>query len=260
MNILQALILGVVEGVTEFLPVSSTFHLIFASKFLGLQQTDFVKVFEVFIQGGAILSVIALYLNEIIKDKNLIKKTLVSFIPTALVGFVLYKVIKNVFFNADYLMLGVFVMVGMLFIALEFFIHKKKILVSKSIDKLTYKDALLVGLVQALAVIPGVSRAGAVIIGLMMLGHRRDEAAKYSFMLAVPTILAASGYDLFKMRNLILHQQGNVLMLAIGAITAFVSSYIVIKWFIGFLKNNSLSLFGYYRFVLAIILLLTGKV
>lgn len=258
MDILHALVLGVVEGVTEFLPISSTFHLIFSSKILGVTQSDFVKLFEVFIQGGAILSVVVIYLQEVMKNVELSKKTLISFLPTAAIGFILYKVIKNVFFSADYLMLTIFVLVGVVFIFTEFLISSNRLKLTKSVKNLSYKQAFLIGVIQALAVIPGVSRAGAVMIGMMLFKFKRDEAAKYSFILAVPTILAASGYDLLKMKDLVLQQQSNMILLVIGSLTAFISSYVVIRWFIGYLKNNSLAVFGYYRFLLVIILLVFG--
>ncbi|MEO6508885.1 MAG: undecaprenyl-diphosphate phosphatase, partial [Patescibacteria group bacterium] len=192
MNIFQSIILGVVEGITEFLPISSTFHLIFASKLLDIPQNDFLKLFEVVIQGGAILSVVILYIKELLSDRELLKKVIVSFLPTATIGFVLYKVIKNVFFEADLLMLAVFLIVGIIFIVVEKS-HRNQAL-TQPIDKLTYKDAFIIGLVQALAVIPGVSRAGSVILAMIFLGYNRPNAAKYSFMLSIPTILAASGY------------------------------------------------------------------
>lgn len=258
MNLLHAVILGIVEGVTEFLPVSSTFHLIFTSKLLGLVQNDFLKLFEVFIQGGAICSVFLLYAREVAQDTKLVKKTVASFIPTALVGFVLYKVIKNVFFDATYLMITVFIIVGLIFFFIEYFVRQKKIELKRSIQTLTYKEALLIGFVQALAVVPGVSRAGAVIVSMMFLRFKRDTAAKYSFILALPTIVAASTYDLLKMRSLLTQQNNNLLLLVVGSLAAFISSYLVMRWFIGFLKKNSLVPFGLYRLLLAIILLLIG--
>lgn len=259
MNIVHAIILGIVEGVTEFLPISSTFHLIFTSKILGLMQNDFTKLFEVFIQAGAILSVFFFFINEIWKDKELIKKLLFSFIPTSIIGLLLYKVIKNVFFKSDLLMLGVFGILGLLFIIFEYLIKKDKIKLTKNIKDISLGQAIIIGLIQALAVLPGVSRAGAVMVGLMFMRYRRDEAAKYSFMLAIPTIFAASFFDLFQMRKVAFAQSGNFLLLMVGFIMAFISSYFVVKWFIGFLKRNTLAGFGVYRIILAIILLLLAR-
>ena len=258
MNVLQAIILGVVEGITEFLPVSSTFHLIIASKLLGINQNDFIKLFEVFIQSGAILSVVFLYVKTI-NNLNLMKKVFLSFIPTAAVGFVMYKLIKDVFFENYVLMTVVFILIGLVFIAREHFLSKDKYKLNLTIREMTPYKALLIGLIQAAAIMPGVSRAGAVIVGMMFLGFKRDEAAKYSFLLAVPTIFMASAYDLFKMRSVVFNYSGNILLLVVGFISAFISSYFVIKWFIDFLKKKTLSVFGIYRVIAGIILLLLGR-
>src|SRR3989338_8901679 len=127
MNIIQAIILGVVEGITEFLPISSTFHLIFASKILGISQNDFVKLFEVFIQSGAILSVTLLYFIDVVKSKELIKKLIISFLPTAFFGFILYKFVKNILFENQLLITGIFILIGLIFLFLEHQISQKKI-------------------------------------------------------------------------------------------------------------------------------------
>ena len=255
MNIIQSVILGIVEGITEFLPISSTFHLIWTSRFLQLEQTEFVKLFEVFIQGGAILAVVFLYTKEILNNRQLFVKLILSFIPTAVVGFAMYKVIKGVFFERIDVITIAFFIVGIIFLIVEHLIQKNTIKIDKNISKLSYKQAVIVGLVQSLAVLPGVSRAGAVIIGMMILGYKRDESAKYSFMLAIPTILAASVYDLYKMREVVSQNTDQLGVLIVGFAVAFISAYIVIKWLIKYLQNNSLVLFGWYRIIASIILL-----
>ena len=255
MNIVHSAILGVIEGLTEFLPISSTAHLIIAAKLLRLPQTDFMKFFEVFIQSGAILAVVLLYFQYILKHKTLIKQITLSFIPTAVIGFFLYKIIKNVFFSSSMLIIDAIFIVGLLFIILEYFISKKKIILKHSLSSLTPLQAILTGFVQALAVIPGVSRSGIVMFYLMSQGYKRDEAATYSFLLAVPTILAASTYDLLKMRSLIGSSVQYLPLLLVGFVTSFMVAYAVMKWFIGYLKQNSLVSFGIYRIALAIILL-----
>jgi len=255
MSIFHSLILGIVEGITEFLPISSTFHLIYTSKLLGISQTEFQKFFEVFIQGGAILAVAVLFFKEIIGDVDLVKKTIIAFIPTALIGFVLYKIIKNIFFEAQLLMLMMFIIVGLIFILVEWLIGKKKIVLNKLLKEFSYKEALIIGLVQALAIIPGVSRAGSVILGMMFLGYKRDEAAKFSFILSVPTILAAAGYDFFKMKFLIFNNINNLGILVMGSVVSFIFALITVKWLVGYLQKNSLFVFGVYRILLAIILL-----
>lgn len=255
MNILHSIILGVIEGLTEFLPVSSTAHLIIVSKILGLRQTEFIKLFEIFIQSGAILAVVLIYFKEIIKNKDWMKKIIVSFLPTAIIGFLLYKVIKNIFFETNSLIIGAMFIVGVIFLLIEYLIKKENLKLNKTINHLTISHSLIIGLGQSLAVLPGVSRAGSVMITMMLMGYKREDSAKYSFLLAVPTILSAGLYDLYKSRE-ILDQSINYLpQLAIGFLVSFVTAYIVIKWFIGFLQKNSLVIFGIYRIILSLILL-----
>jgi undecaprenyl-diphosphatase len=246
MQIWQAVVLGLVEGATEFLPISSTFHLIWTAKLLQIPANDFVKLFEVAIQGGAILAVLFLY------GRKISTKVMVSFVPTAVVGLVLYKIIKDVFFENMFLQLGMFAGVGLLFLLFE----KMPIRQNKKVVDLTYVQALVIGLIQALAVIPGVSRAGAVMLGMTGMGISREESAKYSFLLAVPTILAASAYDLWKMRSLLSGQIQNIELLVTGSVVAFFSALIVIKWLIHFLQKNTLEGFGWYRLMLATLMFL----
>jgi len=251
MNYINSIVLGVVEGATEFLPISSTFHLIWVSKMLGIAATDFQKAFEVIIQGGAILAVVVLYWKTITTNSSLIKKVCVSFIPTAAVAFTLYNSIKDIFFESVVLQLLVFVFIGVVFILYEKFSKRR---LGSNLSGLSYKDAVVIGLIQALAIIPGVSRAGAVILGLMFLGVKRDEAAAYSFLLAVPTLFAASGLDFVKiLPDLILYKNSMGVLLA-GFISSFISALLVAKWLIGYLKKHSLSSFGWYRVILGIIL------
>jgi len=255
MTLFHALTLGIIEGLTEFLPISSTFHLIFASKILNLAQTDFLKLFTVVIQAGAILAVITQCINTLRQDHNLLKKLMVSFVPTGLVGFLFYKIIKNVLFESQGLMLITFASVGVLFLIYENFLKAKKINLKKTLAEISWQEALVIGFVQSSAIIPGVSRAGAVILGLMMLGFRRDEAATYSFLLAVPTIAAAAGFDLLKnFSNIASYNNGEVLLLFAGFITAFLSALVVVRWFVKYLKRKSLAVFGWYRLTAALFL------
>lgn len=246
MNYWQAIILGLIEGVTEYLPISSTFHLIWGARLMGLSQSDFQKMFEVVIQSGAILAVIVLYLKQL--NFELAKKVLVSFIPTAVVGLGLYKIIKGIFFENFILQMTVFIGVGIFFIIFEKYFKNQ----NKTISKISYKEAIFVGLAQALAVIPGVSRAGAVIVALLFLGIKRDEAAKYSFLLAVPTLLAATALDLVKSRAVVFDNPG---LLLVGLLASFLSAYVVVKWFINFLSKHDLSVFGWYRLAIGVLLM-----
>jgi len=256
MTLLHTIILGVVEGITEFLPISSTAHLIITSKILQLKQTEFLKLFEVFIQSGAILSVVFLYFNYLLKNKKVILKLFVSFLPTALIGYLFFNIIKDVFFESLWILTIAFFVVGLLFLLIENKIKKGKLNLKNKISDISYKHAFLIGLFQSFAVIPGVSRAGAVIISMLVMGYKRDESAIYSFLLAVPTIAAASIFDLYKNLNVLSSNVTNIQMLIIGFVVSFISAYFSVKWLIEYLKKNSLLIFGIYRIALAIILVL----
>jgi len=254
MNLLNTIVLGIVEGITEFLPISSTAHLIIFSKLLHISQTEFQKFFEVFIQSGAILAVIFIYIHYLLKNKKIIKSIILSFIPTAIIGFLLYKVIKNYFFDSFGLIQIAMFSIGLVFIVFELLIKNKKIVLKKTISQLTLTEAVVVGLVQSLAVVPGVSRAGAVMLGMMLLGYKRDESATYSFLLAVPTILAAGAYDLFKSKNILVSNLDSIWILIFGFLASFVFAYFSVKWLINYLKRNSLVFFGIYRIIVALLL------
>ncbi len=259
MNILQSLILGVVEGLTEFLPISSTFHLIMASRLLQLPSSEFLKLFEVVIQSGAIIALLFIYTKTLLGSPKLILNVLASFVPTAIIGFGLHKIIKTVFFESDLLMFSVFIGVGILFIILEKYYGPRPQLLKKDISNITIKQAIVIGLAQACSVVPGVSRAGSVIIAMMCLGYKRDEAAKYTFLLSLPTIFGASALDLYQGRELLIGLSGSTTLIAIGFITAFIVAYGVVKWFTQYLSTHTLAIFGWYRLaVSALILIFMG--
>lgn len=250
MNILQALVLGVVEGLTEFLPISSTFHLIISAKILGINSSDFLKLFEVVIQSGAIFALLFIYAKTLLNDRKLLLNVVYSFIPTAIVGFVLHKVIKTIFFESNWLMLTVFVLMGLAFLLLEKYIGK----LDKDCKNLTPRDAVLIGLAQATSVIPGVSRSGSIIVAMMMMGYKREEAAKYTFLLSLPTIFSATALDLVQSRALLLSQTGGWELLAIGTLMSMVVGYVVVKWLTNYLATHTLKVFGWYRLSLATLL------
>jgi undecaprenyl-diphosphatase len=250
MNILHTIILGLVEGITEFLPVSSTAHLIIVSKLLGLSQNTFISTFEVVIQSGAILAVMFIYGKRLFENKNLFKMVLASFIPTAIVGFILHDIIKNVFFQSETLVVGMIGLIGLLFIVLEKYFEKNKIELKNDESSLQLRDALLIGLFQSFAVVPGVSRAGAVIICMMLLRYKRKFAAEYSFILAIPTILAATVLDLIKFDGVF--TSARLMYFGIGFVTAFISALFIVKWFTSYLEKNNLVVFGLYRIMLAL--------
>lgn len=257
MNILHAVILGIVEGLSEFLPISSTFHLIFAGRLLGLAATDFLKLFEVVIQSGAIGALILLYTRMLMQDAKLRFHVLVSFFPTAVIGLLLHKIIKDVFFESTSLMLSVFIGVGVLFIVLERWLKHNNRQLTKKCVQLTTKQAFLIGCAQACSVIPGVSRAGSVLVPMILLGYTRAEAAKYTFLLSMPTIFAASALDLYQGRVLLLENTSNWLLLSVGFATALIVAYLVVKWLIRYLESHTLELFGWYRLVVASLLLIS---
>ena len=249
MTLFHAVILGIVEGLTEFLPISSTAHMIMSSRLMGLQQTEFLKFFEVFIQIGAIFAVVFMYFKRFF-DFKLIKKLTFSFIPTAVVGFFLYKIIKTIFFESNILISLSLIGIGIVFIIVE----RMKLKESKSIGQMTLQAAIFIGFAQSLAVIPGVSRAGIVIITMMLLGFKRDESAQYSFMLALPTLAAAALLDVIKMRTVQL-SFNEIGMLALGTIVSFLVAYVSMRWFVGYLQKQKLTAFGFYRIVIGIIAL-----
>ncbi|MCX6731310.1 MAG: undecaprenyl-diphosphate phosphatase [Candidatus Roizmanbacteria bacterium] len=247
MTLLHATLLGIIEGLTEFLPISSTAHMIMGSRLMGLQQTEFLKFFEVVIQIGAIFAVVFLYFKQFFNIK-LIKQLLFSFVPTAIIGFLLYKVIKTIFFESNILIAVSLIVIGIVFIVVE----KMKLKEHKTIAQMTLQTAVLIGLAQALAVIPGVSRAGIVILAMMLLGFKRDEAAQYSFMLALPTLAAAAALDVIKMRSTSL-SMNEIQMVIVGTGVAFIVAYFSMKWFVDFLQKKKLTGFGIYRITIGII-------
>ena len=250
MDLLQAAILGIVEGVTEFLPVSSTGHMILASKLMGLEQDSFVKTFEVVIQLGSILAVVFAFKDRIFKDFELWKRLIVAFLPTAILGFTLYKLIKSLF--APSTVAYMLIIGGIVFIVIELF-YKEKEHHIEDVDQVSYKQAFAIGLFQSLAMVPGTSRSGATIIGGLLLGLKRKTAAEFSFLLAVPTMFAATGYDLLK------HYKefdlSNIGALAVGFAVAFVVALTIIKWFLNFIKKHTFIPFGIYRIFVGVLFL-----
>ena len=249
MDIFGALILGIVEGISEFLPISSTGHLILASRLLGIFQTEFVKTFEIAIQLGAILSVVVLYWKKFLLNVEVLKRVFVAFLPTAAIGFVLYKFIKKFLMGNSLIVVWSLFLGGLFLIIFELFHREKKDAVSE-IPSISYRQAAVIGVFQAVAVIPGVSRSAATIIGGLMLGLRRDVIVEFSFLLAVPTMLAATLLDLYKSANLF--DRGQFAVLGIGFVTSFVAAIIAIRFLISFVKRHNFIPFGVYRILLAI--------
>ncbi len=249
MNFWEALILAIVEGLTEFLPVSSTGHMIIFSALMGINEASFTKVFEVNIQFGAILSVVVLYWRRFFTRLDFYFKLFVAFIPAAVLGLSFEKYI-------DQLLGSVVVVAVMLLIGGVFLVFVDS-LFPQSTDapeqEIKYSTAFIVGFFQCIAMIPGVSRSAASIIGGMTQGWSRKQAAEFSFFLAVPTMLAAAGYKLLKDFDKI--QVADLQILLFGNVVAFIVAMFAIRFFIDFLTRYGFKAFGYYRIVLGLTLL-----
>jgi len=249
MSILNAIILGIIEGVTEFLPISSTGHLILASGLLKIQQSNFVKSFEIIIQLGAILAVVVLYWRSLITNWEVMKKIAAAFIPTGIIGFILYKVVKHFLLGNTAVVVWSLIIGGAALIVFEL-IHKEKSDALEDVAKISYPQAVAIGLFQSLGIIPGVSRAAATIAGGLILGLKRKTIVEFSFLLAVPTMLAATGYDLLKSGSSF--TGADWLPLFIGFLVSFVVALVSIKWLLNFIKKYSFVGFGAYRIIAAI--------
>ena len=253
MNTIQAIILAIIEGITEFLPVSSTGHMIIASSFFGIAQDNFTKLFTIVIQLGAILSVVVLYFKRFFQTLDFYFKLFVGFLPAVVLGLLFNKKIDALLESpvtvAISLLIG-----GIILLKVDHWFNKTDDNQSKEIS---YLQALKIGFFQCLAMVPGVSRSGASIVGGMSQGLSRTSAAEFSFFLAVPTMLGATVkkcYDYYKDGFVLSSEQINLLVT--GNIIAFVVALLAIKSFIGFLTKNGFKIFGYYRIVAGITLLI----
>ncbi len=251
MDIFQAIIIGIIEGFTEFLPISSTGHMIVASKLMGIDQDSVQKSFEVIIQFAAILAVVLLYKDKVFRDFTLWKKLILAFLPIGVVGFIFSKQIKALF-SVD-VVAWMFIIGGIIFLIVEYF-YKEKEHYIKRVEDVSYKQALFIGLAQCFSLIPGTSRAGSTIIGGMLSHLSRKASAEFSFLLAIPVMAAVTGYDILKH----FHEFSfdNWIVLLLGFITAFIVAYITIKLFIEFLSRFTFVPFGIYRIIFGIFLLL----
>lgn len=250
MTLVEALILSIVEGLTEFLPISSTGHLVLTADLLGIHQTEFVKSFEIIIQLGAILAVVALYAKTYLKSVKVWRKIILAFIPTGVLGFTLYSFIKDSLLgNTPVTLLALF-LGGIVLMLIEKLPIEKETS-HDEIGELTDRQALAIGVFQSVAMIPGVSRAASTIIGGLFMGLKRKAAVEFSFLLAVPTMLAATGYDLVK--SDFAFSQREWLLLGIGLSGSFVVAILAITFFLKYVKSHSLAVFGAYRVILALL-------
>jgi undecaprenyl-diphosphatase len=251
-DLLQALILGVVEGLTEFLPVSSTGHLILAGSLLGFND-ERGKVFEIVIQTGAMLAVVWEYRARFFRiDPPLYRNLIVAFMPAAVLGLLFSKYIKAYLFKPVPVALA-FIVGGVVILAVERMSFKPRVQDTRS---MTWRDALKVGIAQCFALIPGTSRSGATIIGGMLFGLSRRAATEFSFFLAVPTLVAAGLYDLWKNRALLSASDAG--LFAVGSAAAFLSAFVVIRWLIRYVANHDFRPFAWYRIVFGLLVLATA--
>jgi len=264
-EVIKAIILGIVEGLTEWLPISSTGHMILVDEFLQLSTSEaFKEMFFVVIQLGAIMAVVVLYWNKLIpfsfKDKLTIKKDTVSLwfkiltacIPAAIIGLLFDDKIDELFYNYQTVAVTL-ILYGILFIAIESR-NKNTAPKIKGLSQISYKTAILIGIFQVLALIPGTSRSGATIIGAMLIGTSRTVAAEFTFFLAIPVMFGASLLKIFKFGLIFTNDE--LVILFTGMIVAFVVSIVAIKFLVGYIKKHDFKVFGWYRIVLGIIVML----
>jgi|OpeIllAssembly_1097287.scaffolds.fasta_scaffold199307_1 undecaprenyl-diphosphatase len=251
MSFFQAIILAIIEGLTEFLPVSSTGHMILAQSFMHIPNDEFVKTFEIVIQLGAILAVLVLYIKRFFVSINIYLKLFVAFLPTGVAGVLTYKIIKQYLFN-PFIVSFSLIIGGVVLILLDAWSGRKQA-VYKDIEDINYGGALKIGAIQCVSMIPGVSRAAATIFGGIFAGFDRKQAAEFSFLLAIPTMCAASAKDLWESKELITSE--NMLLLLIGSAVAFIVAAIAVKAFVAFLTRYGFKYFGYYRILLGILFL-----
>lgn len=247
MTYLEVLILSFIEGLTEFIPVSSTGHLILTNAALKMPPTDYAKAFDVIIQFGAIMAVVYLYREKLKWNPKFYRNVTLAFIPTAIIGFILKNkidlLLESTFVVAISLIVG-----GIVLIGIDSWFKNKSNL------ELNDKSSLMIGVIQSLAMIPGVSRSAATIIGGQFFGLSREKAAEFSFILAIPTMGAATAYKLWKIRNILDSSQS--LNLLLGIFLSFIFAIFAIKFFIAIVNKHGFKYFGYYRIVLGTVVLL----
>jgi undecaprenyl-diphosphatase len=252
MTFFEAILIAIVEGLTEFLPVSSTGHMILASAALGIDNSAFLKTFEISIQVGAILAIVAMYIRRFFKGITIYYKLLAAFIPAAVVGFVAYHFIKEYLFSP--VIVSVSLILGGIILILVDKKVTQKVTRYQEIEDISYKNAFFIGLAQCVSVIPGVSRAGATIVGGVFNGLNKKQATEFSFLLAVPTMFAAAVYDLYKTP---VEFGGNeIFLLLAGLVIAFLSAWLAVKGFLYLVQRTGFLHFGWYRIFIGILFLI----
>lgn len=251
MSYFQAILLAIVEGLTEFLPISSTGHLIIAQRLLGVTTTEFTKSFDIVIQFAAILAVVVLFWKKILHSRTIWKQTILAFIPTGILGFTLYRVVKDILLDNPNIIITALIIGGLILLIVDRIPKLQK--GKHDLSSLSIPNLLSIGLFQSLSMIPGVSRSAASIIGGLFSGLSRTEAVEFSFLLAIPTMAAASGYDLLKTGFSFSPQE--FLLLGTGCLFSFLSSLFAVRIFTNFVARHNFTVFAIYRIVFALILL-----
>jgi undecaprenyl-diphosphatase len=255
MSTIQSIILSIVEGLTEFLPISSTGHMILVSKLMGISEGEFTKTFEIFIQLGAIFAIVILYSRRFLFNFKIYWKLLIAFIPTAVVGLVMYKIIKTYLFNPYVVSLSL--VLGGIFLILFDRIKIKSVSDEIPLEDIPVKKAFWIGSIQCISMIPGVSRAAATIIGGMFNGLTKKRAAEFSFLLAIPTMFAATTYDLYHdiYKSHIHFMAPEIKLLILGFIIAFITAWIAVIIFLKLLDRYGFKQFGIYRIIIGTVFL-----
>jgi undecaprenyl-diphosphatase len=248
LDLLGAIILAVVEGLTEFLPVSSTGHMILAAVILGISQTEFVKSFELALEFGSILAVVVSYWRYLL-DIEVLKRLIVAFIPTGVIGFVLYRFFKETLLGNAQIVLWALLLGGVFLILFELFYREKAGKVE--ISKIPYQHCLLIGLFQSISIIPGTSRSAPTIMAGLALGMKRETIVLFSFLLAVPTMIAASGFDLIMSASQF--STGEFGILIVGFLASFLVALVAIRLFLSYVKHHNFIPFGVYRIILVVL-------
>lgn len=248
MTVIDAIILAIVEGVTEFLPVSSTGHLVLTSFMLSIPQTNFVKSFEIIIQLGAILAIVTLYWRTLIRNIDVWRKLFIAFIPTAIIGYILYDFIKNTLIGDPLITVIALFLGGIVLILIEYFFKEKEHHI-ENIENISYQNSFIIGIFQSFSIVPGVSRAAATIIGGLLTGAKRKTAVEFSFLLAIPTMLAATALDLKE--SSLKFSTNEIALIATGFIGSFIVALFAVKFFVSYVQKHNFILFGVYRILLA---------
>lgn len=253
MTFYEAVILGIVEGVTEFLPVSSTAHIALASQMMGVAQDNFMSSFNIIIQIAPIFSIMFIYFNTLFQSIDIWKKLIASFIPTGAIGFLFHHQIEEMF-SANSIVLWM-IATGVFFLVVEF-LYFKRGHTTAELEEVTYKQAITVGFIQAFSLIPGVSRSGSTILGGMLLGMKRETAMSFSFLLAIPTMTAASGYTLLKDFDSLSFD--GISLILIGFLVSFLVGWVAVKSFLAIVSKYNFTPFGIYLIASGILFAIFG--